>query len=752
MKYSTTVAAETVASGQTLDSLVKMPSGPEAKLAVYEPAMHLDNNGQRTSSPQQFAFGGMLTFLDTNAPPPSTDGVGPVSTHVSVTPNPSDARADVTVTADLSDVTTGGSGVDQAEFVVDDAVVTGVGWGTAMTAANYGTISVTGATATIPAGVGGSCDPVADVVPLTLNCLSAGKHTIFVRAHDTSGNWGAIGSVIFNMPKTGPQTTGGTLSPNPANGSLALALSATGDDSNAGGKITDAEYFIDTAGANGTGATMTRNQTATVVSLDGTVPAATVAALAEGTHHLLVHAEDSLNLWGPVLDVPLIVDQTGPLVDAAAVGPNPSNGVRTDKGNPGYLVVSAKITDKDAGGALQSKLTAAEAFLDPATANPAGGTGLHMVAVDGAFDSVTEAAYGLIPISQVKPLSNGEHKVSVRGRDAAGNWGVLFAVSLLVDKIAPVLGTMTGSPNPTKGAANLTLSAPLTENDSLGAAEYWVGTVDPGVGKGISVPIATVGGAATVSVSLAGMKLGATRFNLRVQDRAGNWSNAVNTSVTVSAGAPNAIFTGLFEGTSPGWSAASGSAVTSTVAKMPSQFEPNSAKGLLTTVATTGTNRTAFVTDNSPSAETSYHAAFQFNANTLNTGTGTWANNWVTIFDGQTNANTTVFQLQVRRAAATGSVQYRIVSRNQAPSPVFTLAAAGAHALRIDWSASATGTLALSVDGTSRLAVNDNGAGAVRLKTVRLGLVAATVASGNAGAPSGSAWFDGFTSTRFTLP
>ena len=59
---------------------------PEAKVAVYEPAEHLDNNGQNTADPLQFAFGGMLTFLDTNAPPPSTDGVGPVSSHVAARP------------------------------------------------------------------------------------------------------------------------------------------------------------------------------------------------------------------------------------------------------------------------------------------------------------------------------------------------------------------------------------------------------------------------------------------------------------------------------------------------------------------------------------------------------------------------------------------------------------------------------------------------------------------------------------------
>ena len=148
-KYTSTVTAESVEPGQTLDTLVKMPTGPEAKLAVYEPAMHLDNNGQHTADPLQFAFGGMLTFLDTAAPPPSTDGVGPVSSHITLSPNPSDGLADVTVTADLSDATTGGSPVTQAEFVVDDAVTTGVGFGVPMTG-TFGTVDVTGATGTIP--------------------------------------------------------------------------------------------------------------------------------------------------------------------------------------------------------------------------------------------------------------------------------------------------------------------------------------------------------------------------------------------------------------------------------------------------------------------------------------------------------------------------------------------------------------------------------------------------------------------------
>ena len=160
----------------------------------------------------------------------------------------------------------------------------------------------------------------------------------------------------------------------------------------------------------------------------------------------------------------------------------------TDKGNPGYLVVSAQITDKDAGGGDQNPVADAEGFLDPTVATPAGGTGFQLVAVDGKLDTSSEAVYGLIPISQVKALSNGTHHVFVRGQDTAGNWGALFGVDLVVDKTAPVLGAVVATPNPTNGAATLTLTAPVNET-SFAAAEFWLGSTDPGAGKGTRVPV-----------------------------------------------------------------------------------------------------------------------------------------------------------------------------------------------------------------------------------------------------------------------
>lgn len=727
--YATTVAAESIEPGQTLDSLVTMPTGPESKLALYETARHLDNNGQHTADPTQLAFGGMLTFLDTNAPPPSTDGVGPVSSHVAVSPNPSTGLAPVTVKADLSDATTGGSAVSQAEFVIDDAVTTGVGFGTPMTLPGSG-VSIVGATGSISTAV--------------LGALDAGRHTVFVRALDAVGNWGVVGSAILNLPKTGPQTVNGSIADVPTNGAVTVSVSATGDDTDAGGVITAAEYFLDTVGADGAGTPLTLNRSASVVAEDVDLTPAVLGTLGEGMHHVFVHSKDSLGLWGPPLDISLPIDVTGPAVDAASVGPNPTNGVLPDKSHPGSLLVSAQITDKDAGGALQSLLTDAEAFLDPAVPNPAGGTGLQMLPVDGTLNSTGEAFYGLIPLTQVRSLADGTHHVYVRGQDAAGNWGPLFAVNLVVDKTVPVLGALTASPNPTNGANTLTLTAPVTDASLIAKAEYWLGSTDPGVGKGISVPVSVVAGKVQVTVPLAAVPPGNQVFNLRVQDLAGNWSKSVNTTVSVQR--PNAIFSDGFESGGFGfWGASTGGVLNTTTAALPTSIEPGSTRGLQVTLPGNG-----YLTDPTPAAETSYHARFVFNRNTLTSGTT--ATTALSLLQGRTAANGQVYALEYRFNA--GSAQVRTVldrSGTTALTGAWVILTAAPHTLQVDWtSGPATGTgagsLRLSVDGLSKSLQTGN-TSTLRIDTAWLG-----VSAGISGSSTGRAYFDSFASTRYTMP
>lgn len=733
MKFTTVVTAESIEPGQSLDTTVKMPSGPESKLALYEAAGHLDNNGQTNGDPLQLAFGGMLTFLDTNAPPPSTDGVGPVSSHVAVSPNPSDGLANVTVTADLSDASTGGSAVTQAEFVVDDAVSTGVGFGVPM-AGSFGSVNVSGATGTIPAvpAGGAPCNPATGPAPIALSCLDAGKHSVFVRALDAAGNWGVIGSVILNLPKTGPQTTNGSVE-TPANGTADVAVSATGDDSAAGGKITASEYFLDTVGANGTGTALTLNRSAMIVSEDAVLSAATVLALPEGVHHIYVHSKDTLNLWGPPLDIPFTVDVTGPTVDAASVGPNPSNGVLSDHSNPGYLVISAAITDKDAGGAAQSPLVDAEAFLDPATPTPTEGSGLQLIAVDGAMNNTTEAVYGLIPISQIKFLSDGTHHVYVRGEDAAGNWGPLYAVSLVIDKVAPVLGAVTASPNPTNGAASLTLTAPVTDASLIAAAEYWLGSVDPGIGKGSSLPVSVVNGKVVVTVPLAGITAGSQRFNLRVKDLAGNWSKAVNTTVTVSK--PNLIFQNGFEVGEPAWSSMTGPVSYTAAAAM------SGARGMQVTMPGAG-NGARYLTDTTPSAETGYHVRFAVNPNTLVSGSASA----VTLFDARTGGNGQVFTLEYRLNAGNRQIRTVLSRSGAAVTGAWVTLTSGSHTVQLDWVSAAAGSLKLSVDGSAKYTSTGN-TNTLRVDTVRLGVITGFTTS-----TAGTAYFDAFSSGRTSAP
>ena len=728
MAFAAREVIQPMEPGATADTLVTMPSGPESKITLFDASEHLDNNAQTTADPLQFAFGGMLTFLDTAAPAPTTDAVGPVSSHITLSPNPSNGLAPVTVTADLSDATTGGSNVTQAEFVVDDAVTTGVGFATPMTA-TFGTVNVSGATGTLTTSA--------------LNALDAGKHTVFVRALDSAGNWGVVGSAILNLPKTGPQTTNGSLADSPASGTADVSISTTGDDTAAGGTITQAEYFLDTAGANGQGTALALNRSAAVVSEDATIPAATVKALGEGMHHVLVHSKDSLGIWGPPLDLELAVDLTGPGVDAASVGPNPTNGLLSDKGNPGYLLISAAITDKDAGGASQSNIVDAEAFLDTVGTS---GNGLQLIAVDGKLDSSSESMYGVIPLSQITSLADGTHHVYVHGRDAAGNWGPLFATELKVDKTAPALGTLSASPNPTAGSATVTLSAPVQDASLISAAEFWFGAGDPGAGHGSSVPVSIVSGKVVVTVPLAGITAGAQPVNLRVQDLAGNWSKAVTVTVTVVP--PNLIFADNFEsGTLSAWSGATGGVSSTAAAAM-----GGSHRGLQVTLPGGRNNRVSHLTDASPLNETGYHAQFSFNRNTLTTGTN--AATVLTLFDARNAANGQVFALQYHLTAGTAQVR-TVLYRSGAGTltGAWVTLPTGARTMRIDWtSGPATGTgagsLRLSVDGVSRSLLTGN-TSTLRIDTVRLGVIAG-VTTTRTGSTAGTAYFDTFTSGRTT--
>ncbi len=709
---------EPLTPGQTADCIVAAPSGADSKLALVESGTHLDNDAMTTADPTQTAFGGMLTFLDTNAPPPdpgAPDLLGPTATHVTATPNPSDATTPMTVTADLDDTDTGGSNVSAAEVVLDDVTKVGPGNGIQMSA-TFGSPTVTGATATIPVSV--LADPG----------FAAGRHVVYVRALDSAGNWGVVGSVAVNVPKRGPLTTGGALTPNPANGSTTMKLTATGNDSGFGGQVTAAEYFLDpvtdasgsfpTPPTNGAGLPVSVVAGRTITSESASIPV--TSALGEGVHHVFVHSQDTQGLWGPLLDVPFTVDLVGPVTIASAMSPSALNGVVSDPSNPGFAKVTALVQDTQNNSQVSSKVVQAVAFFDdPAVPSPTH-KGLTLQATDGAFDTSVENVYGLVPLSQVKTWATvqGEHKLYVYGQDAAGNWGATTLATFVVDTVKPVISSSTAATTPTTPGslptpATVTVTANLsgTQSSDITGGEVWFGTVDPGVGRGTRVTVSYTGTKVTFTIPVAQLKLGLNTLGVRVQDKAGNWSAASSATYTV-APSPTTITTQPFNTPFPGtnWTATTTGVARSTATPT---------LGATSYLRATGGAKPAYVASSVPTGVALANAQLLLRGDTLNAGKP------VAVYQGY-SGSTPSFSVVATGTGATLALTPVLAGQATASGKPVTVGNTGIVTLRVTMDGS-RGQLTVAVYNAagSLLGVQElsNGATAQKTDSVRLGLV-----------------------------
>jgi FtsP/CotA-like multicopper oxidase with cupredoxin domain len=505
--------AETLGAGQTADVLIAIPSGAPAnqKYAVYDSSLRLINNNAR--------FGGMLTFIQVSGTPGSGDAVGPAASGLTLAPNPSNGSSLVTFTATISDLSSGGSNVTQAEYFIDSTGASGSG--TALAAADSAFDSVTEA-------VTASIDP---------SPLSSGSHSIYVHGRDAAGNWGAFTSIVLVLDKAGPSTSGLTATPNPTFGTSNVALSATANDSASGNSnVTDSEYFIDTLGANGSGAPLTLSQTAPITALTGTIPAAVMSGLPEGSHWVYVHSRDAYGNWGAFASLQLKVDKTGPATGALQLRPNPNNG--TIPYAPSFQSVRLDASFSEPGaGPTTSNVVNAEFFIDTVGAN---GTGILITPSDGMFNSPSENGYSYIPLITVNALSEGPHVISVHAKDTVGNWGPFSTITLMIDKTAPTVSGLTLTPSTTTSAAvtvNATASDSASGGSNIAAAEYFIDTAGAaGSGTGMTVGSAspTTSITATIpSATISALTPGNHTVYVRAKDAAGNWSALSSATLTI---------------------------------------------------------------------------------------------------------------------------------------------------------------------------------------------------------------------------
>jgi hypothetical protein len=241
--------------------------------------------------------------------------------------------------------------------------------------------------------------------------------TISVHAQDAVGNWGAYATAALQVDTVGPLVSGLSVSPTPNNGARAYSanqpvVKVVATATSAGATIAGAEGFIDTAGAAGTGFPFSPadglfDGASEAMWVD--IPLATVATLPEGSHPVHVRGRDSAGNWGPVVTAALVVDRTPPTVAGLTLSPNP-----TFSASSVTLTVNGAADPASPGGA--SGIASAEYWVDVATPTPGTGTPF----------TVPSAT---LPVGT---LSTGNHQVSVRIRDVAGNVSATSSATLAV--------------------------------------------------------------------------------------------------------------------------------------------------------------------------------------------------------------------------------------------------------------------------------------------------------------------------------
>ncbi|TFB92427.1 S8 family serine peptidase [Cryobacterium sp. HLT2-28] len=276
----------------------------------------------------------------------------------------------------------------------------------------------------VPAGSGTSQLTVA-----TSSAIPSGSHPLTITASNGTTSRTSTGILAITEPSVGdligPATTSPTLTPSPANGSADANLHAIGDDAATGGSnVAAAEYFTDTLGADGAGTAMTVAPPAPVASLDATIPAAIVSALADGSHTIFVHAKDAAGNWGSTATTTLLVDKIKPVVSLVSATPNPALGAST-------VSLTAQATDALTAVTRAEWFTGADPGLGNATPMAVSGTGPWGLSAS--------------PIN-VSSWNEGAYTLTVRVRDAAGNWSVNAGTVLQVR--APLFFSTFGNTNP----------------------------------------------------------------------------------------------------------------------------------------------------------------------------------------------------------------------------------------------------------------------------------------------------------------
>jgi hypothetical protein len=218
---------------------------------------------------------------------------------------------------------------------------------------------------------------------------------------------------------------------------------------------------------------------------------------------------------------------------------------------------------------------------------------------------------------------------------------------------------------------------------------------------------------------------------LRARDLAGNWGPTTPAVFTIAPA--DLVFADGFEnGGLSAWSTITGAGQlsVSTAAAIAGR------NGL--TVTLNGSTA-AYLSDNSPAAEASYHARFLLDPRTLATQGGT-----IGLFAARSASGATVLRIQYQRTTAGASRLRATISRQGGSTNTawFTITDL-AHPVEIAWQSAPSARVTLWIDGLAKQTLTGLNTSTYKIDSVRLG-----PSSGLGSGMTGSAAIDGFVSTR----
>jgi hypothetical protein len=459
------------------------------------------------------AAGACATFVVDKAPP--------VVSNVVVSPNPTNGTVSVNATAKVDDAATGSSDITAAAYSIDG-----------------------GAAQPMSAADGTFDEPIenvrATILASAIAALSNGTHTVCVEGTEEAGNTSSLSAATacgtFVVDKVPPVVSSVSATPSPTNGTVAVTVAGKVDDAGTGNSnITDAAYSLDGGSAIAMAAT-DNTFDSPVEIVKATIGAATIASLSNGTHKVCVQGTDeagNTSAFAPsTACATFIVDKEPPVVSNVTANPSPTNGT---------VVLTALATVDDAATG-SSDITAAAYSIDGASVHA-------MAATDGDFDEPTENVQATVLASVIAALSNGSHTVCVQGSEGAGNTSSLAApnacTTFIVDKVAPVVSTVSAAPNPSNGSGTVTLTGNVSDastgNSNIVSAAY---SLDGGAALAMTATDAAFNSASegvTVTISAA-LSEGSHQLCVQGKDEAGN---------TSSFGAAGACTTLIVDKTAP---------------------------------------------------------------------------------------------------------------------------------------------------------------------------------------------------------